>query len=494
MAYTLFYILGNSDVQYNHQKLNDNYRAHTLELLKKVQEAKKNHTQLETFAIKLKTSTGDEILPKNKPSGHDIISFPILSALWQQLPNKPDRIVLLATDQAEEPFRKSDTIHAAELIEWFLSQLKFKSQITKEVMTFNPSDYDAATHYFDQFFQRYQKQLQNNLDNYFSLSAGTPALVHSFALLSLPYPFTYFYVKEATPPEVKQVKLYKIINRRKYAEQLKDLIRHFQYATALTLAKNSPFRANSQLINLLQAAIARMAFDWGNALDLIRLTDKKYHPVFKIISYIQDDKKEYYLVEMLAHLEIAYKIDIQLWLAWLFNLLENMRILMIEKAANIKMIKEGPKFPEWERFMQTCGLFNEEELKRTAPDRTNLQKALTRINKQIKENKWQVPLSANMKTALDRFVDFYNRLEKEKITIGDKEKSLQDLRNEGPFAHGTSGINEKLLQNFWPPYGIEGLMQELKTIINHLTDEPYGENPFKKINQFIEEHLQTSNG
>ena len=67
--------------------------------------------------------------------------------------------------------------------------------------------------------------------------------------------------------------------------------------------------------------------------------------------------------------------------------------------------------------------------------------------------------------------------------------SLLDIRNEGPYAHGSRGITEGLVKELYPPYGTTGLIEDLKNCMEIILNFKLDSNPFKEINEIINHRL-----
>jgi len=492
MAYTLFYIVGNSDVQVPKLDIKGNNFQITEKIFHLLEKpGSRSLCRIDEGKIHIINVKNDFSIQVNEGEPHSVecIEFPIWSALWRELKNKPDQIVLIATDQRDPEFKSTDTLFAAKILERYLQWAKLGSHVDIETVEDNPSDYDQMADYFKSLLKKYEKQISTNIANYLSLSSGTPALIQCLSMAAMPFPFEYYYVPRKQPEAVKQIYHYKNVYRSQYASQLSTLIQSFHYPGARRICEMSPFRNTVPLITLLRAMEARWLYDWPLVLQRVHELPGDYRPDFEWISHIQEGNRIYELLEVMARIETAasYK-DIPVLLAYFFNALETARQLLLEKYCHVRLKKEQGKFGEWNDYLKSCGFFTDpkaEEMIAKDPNRKTILRVLECFHKHAIENGSVKDASL---TILEQSVLFLKKVEKE-IDTSEGKKCIQDLRNSGPFAHGFSSAGETIIQQLWPPYGLDGLVNELRDFINLLSGNQYTYNPFSTINQKIEKLL-----
>jgi hypothetical protein len=487
MAFTLFYIVGNSDLQVLGADIRKNYFSSTQAICKVLADPNsrsKYKISVKEGALNLKSPF---MVPAENGPDTEIagLSFPIWSALWDGLVNKPDQIILIATDQQEAEFKATDTLYSAELLKLFIQWSKIAAEVIIEKVEQNPSDYDLMAALFSALMIKYKSRINSNIANYMSLSSGTPALIQCLAIATLPYPFDYYYVPRNRPQQVKKVDHYKNIYRKQYAEQLMSLASSYHYSSARKICETSPFRSDHTLITLLKATEARWLYDWPTALQHIHLLPSDLQSDFVWISFLQNNNPVYSIMEAMARIEIAAGAkDIPLVLAYLFNALEMARTLLVFEYAGIRIEIVDGEFKEWNNYVKTCGFFSEEQiagLSNRPPNRKTTLKVMDHIyRKSISEQNSTKPEIKK----LEKILAFLKKVDRE-IATSEGNLCIQDLRNTGPFAHGFRSVGESVLNQVWPPYGLDGLVNDMKEFVNLLTEDRFKQNPFLAINKQI---------
>ncbi len=494
MAYTLFYMVGKSDVQINQMPVKQEYWQVCQQLKKLVLKSKPADVDYDVLNGRIRFLQTQEIHIQDDTIPVASVDFPIFAALTKKLKPSPDQYLIIATQQKSRQHRQSDTWQAAELLAILLKKTHPQTMVEMVKIDKNPSDYDLMADFFAEFTRSHRKALTNSLQNYYCLSSGTPAMILSFSLAVLPYNLIYHYVPNDKRHTAKVIRQFDEFRKKQYAQQIDILIGSFHYATALQIIGESPFRNDDVLVQIVSALDARQRFAWSETIKISRQIEPSAQKYFSWISHLQNQDIGYYLLEMLARIELAIsQKDLQVTLAWLFNILENCRNLLLQKyiGIEIKPVKKDKKntFPAWEKYINTSGLFADNEkddLLFFGPSRTNVLKVLKR--KLLLMNQ-DVTISEKDKTNLKAVIDFLKKVESNINLEDGSNKSLQQLRNEGPFAHGIHGIEQGLFEQIWPGSGVHGFLHELKDFVSRLTPIPYKENPFQKLNTIIKTHL-----
>ncbi|GEM_PF-2358073 len=485
MAATLFYLVGNSDLAINSQtRFAKEFRIITEQIWREIenrlkQENGKKFLRHDSFNFSNQPIT----IKKNDQQDPLIIKsigFPIFFSLWNKFDPLPRRIILFFTDQKQP--HSSDTLFAAKMLKFFIENKiavgNIVPELDLETIDGDPSDYDMMARYFSGYFFSKKKLLNASTPAYFCLSSGTPAMISQFALNTLDFSFCYFYVSQKPDAQIQEVRAISDFNRRRYAEAIKPMIECYQYQPALELVKRSPFRSDFKLLKLLEACHKRYLFEFSASWDIVRDNDylKDFVDYFEWIADITLDDKSAYIREMVAHIEIAFKIgELHTGIALLFNLLENFRDVLLKRYAGIRILKANKKFPEWETYIKSCGFFNTEEQKNILerdPNRVNKLQVLKAIQKNKADE------------MLRKSIEFLDGFEKTHNTdFG--EKSLLDLRNQGPFAHGQQDITSEVFEQIWPPYGSKKLVRDLYDFFKAYFDLKDLPNPFDQLNNEI---------
>jgi len=489
LAYSLLYIVGNNDVKINgHQKFVDfhNTTQVTLDILKRAKGKKitekgfilpgNDKIQI-SIEIKGTKQTFDEDLTTIELP----IFVPIIQKVMQDCHAKPDKIYLFGTEQI--PSYHQDTIYAARLIEYYITEIyKILSEniIIKKIEK-SPFDYDQMAEYFAFFFKENQ-DLKNNAINYISLTAGTPAETLNIALASMDLSVKYLYLPRYST-KCKEVRLLSQLNRQKYASIIKELINNYEYRSALEIARESPYGSNFQLLTLLEVMRRRILFDFEEALKESRkidVVDKIIRNLVNNLADLSQLEEKKIIEELFYRIELSFKKKNYLeGIALLFSLVENLLQFQFKAATRKKIEKVNREFKEFNEFILEKSYIENKEKYLNNPNRSNLRELLALISRN------ESPIKG-----IDETNIFINQIERP-VKINGKEISILDLRNRSPYAHGNMGITEDLLKKIYPPYGAEGIINDLKFRIRSICPS-LSDNPFHIINDLIIKSLEIS--
>jgi hypothetical protein len=474
MAYSLLYVVGNSDIKVN------NYQrfGEFLNLTRDVWSILEKDEGIEIIDSGFRLSGEEKIqIDKEKEDlfGVELPLFiPIMNGVCGDCHTKPDKIYLFGTRQPHH----QDTIYAAQIIKHFINK-KYKiseDYIVIEKIEKNPSDYDQMADYFRDFFQK-NSQLKNNVVNYISLTAGTPAETVNIALGSMDIGNKYLYLPHSSA-QCKEVKLLSRLNRQKYASIIRELIKNYQYESALHIAEESPYgsnkKSNIRLLTLLRVMRRRILFDFEGALKESRKMESTDQPIQNLTNSLSSLSQ---LEEMKIIEELVYRVELSFrkkdyleGIALLFSLIENFLQYQFTKSTGKKIEKINGRFGEYNAFIREKSYIEDKDSYIDKPNRPNLRKLLSLVSK----------YESSSIEGIETINDFIDRLEKPQ-RYGGSETSILDLRNNGPYAHGNTGVTEELLKKIYPPHGDEGIVYDLKRCIEPLCPS-LTTNPFDIIN------------
>ncbi|MBN1997828.1 hypothetical protein JW935_09775 [candidate division KSB1 bacterium] len=479
MPVTLFYSIGNSDVEIDGRTRVTPFREITrrlYEIIRAGAGCPRNGTVYCRNGFLFKQPVDLAEVVENSAQPVQKVYFPVFFALWNFLPAKPENIIFFATDQNEP--HDTDTVFAAQMLAYFM--IYQKVQVIVEMIRDNPSDYDDMAAWFERYASQNSKILANNLENYYSLSTGTPAMSSSFALSTLEYPVDFYYVSRQQPLKIRRVDRFEWFKKQNSAQVIGNFIQKYQYASALNVVEKSSFRADYKLTELLRAATCRFQFDFESALEHGRNLDSEGKNIFRAVGQILNNRKDVYLGEILSHIEIALEIgDFHRAVAIIFNCLENIRSIVLQKFTGIELVKKKNRFLQWENYIKNNTSFSQNDkndLLKHGPVRVGILRVLKHV------------AQTNDDKVLNCVINFLDKCEKTHHTdFG--PLNLVDLRNKGPFAHGRHGVTKQLLDQLWPPYGARQMFDELKDICDLLTNITYC-NYFKKLNELLMQKLK----
>lgn len=490
MPKTLFYCVGNSDVIFNDYSRFGNFYETTKELSSFLdEELKECHAQ----KVKLKRNRQGydfqfvvrEIKIPTKDAGLssvkvEKIEFPIFVPLMENLnKEKLDKIYLFATEQ--EPANPQDTMYAASLIKTYANEKYNIEDVEIIRITQNPSDYDLMAQFFTEFFEKKRDEIKNNIENFIALSAGTPAMITSVALNSIGLPVKYFYIMRKKPySEALEVNVFHQINLERYVVVIEPLIRNYEYTLASEVVKKSPLRSNFQLLNLIEIMDKRVSFNFKEAMKLIHECDNELKEKLIDISRLAQGEKNILWLEIFSQIEINFsKRDYLTGTAFIFSLMENIRNWFFEEKTKVRLKKVKDEFIDFNKYIEDNPCLKEHLEKkkcgwRNSPNRVVLLEILNWINEK------------NPDELLAMALNFIKKVETQGQTSSYGKMSLADLRNKGPFAHGTTGISEELLKQIYPPYGKDGIITDIKDFLLNLCKfQGAWHNPYDLINEEI---------
>ncbi len=445
--------------------------------------------QRKRYGFSLTTEEGIEIIFQDERKKEPLFSIevPIFGPLLEELRNEEiTHIHLFATQQT--PHHHQDTLCAAELLKHFAKAKRNLENVPVDIerIVENPSDYDLMADYFRNFFEQKGAQLKRNALNYISITAGTPAEIANLALTSMDLPVEYYYLDQITR-RARKTKLFQKLNQQNYVSVLNGLVKSYEYESALHIAKKSPFRGNSDTLTLLEVMRRRILFDFDGALE----ESREIHMDNKIISSLRntlsdlaqlDDKK--LLAESFYRVELCFeKKDFLEGVSLLFSLLDSTLQYLFVNQTSVKIKKINGYFREFNKFIENNSKLKEylekEKIKhKSNPSQLTLIKILNWLNKDSPSEGFQ------------EFLEFWRKCEQRRPTSYG-EISLLDLRNEGPYAHGSKGINEELFKQIYLPYGEATLMSDLKSCMELILNSTLEANPYTEINKIIGENLST---
>ncbi|NQS90422.1 hypothetical protein HQ584_11615 [Patescibacteria group bacterium] len=482
MANALLYVVGNSDVKINsHQRFGDflNTTRLVLGILKRGKEREiadegyklsgKDKIQISLEIKGAKQNYNEDLTTIELP-----IFIPIMKWVMRDCHKKPDKIYLFGTKQKTR--RSQDTIYTAQIIGLFVNEkykIPFENIIVEKIEEL-PFDYDQMADYFIRFFEQNQ-DLKKNVINYISLTAGIPAETTNIALGSMDLSVKYLYLPRGSK-ESKEVKLLSLIYRQKYASIIQELIKNYQYGSALDIALESPYGSNFQLLTLLEAMRRRILFDFYGALKECRkmhIVDQAIRNLMNNLADLSQMNGQKILEELIYRVELSFKKkDYLEGIALLFSLTDNFLQYQFKASTGKKIEKINEEFRELNQFISEKSYIKDKEKYLNNPSRPNLRELLSLVSKN------ELPIEG-----IEKINSFINRLERPE-NVGGKKISILDLRNRGPYAHGNMGVTEELIKKIYPPYGADGIINDLnnslKTFFTSLTT-----NPFDVINDIL---------
>ncbi len=458
MGINLLYILGNSDIYVNGVSLSK--KPYFLDFTKFIVENMDFFNIKIGKPIRLETNEKKEIFWDTEEEKIPIekIEFPIFGDFFFYVKEKyktiPDNIFLFATKQS--PSHPKDTYYLAQILKYVLQKTicrKQKDNIYLYVIEDDPSDYEKMDKCFSLFLQNYRDLLLSSSFNLFQIATGTPAMSFSLSLNLFTLPNTkYYYVSHMPEQErVREVKYFRILNLKTYAENLKKLLGVFEYAGAKEIFLNSPLSRMYRIRELLEIMVARRELRFEEGLGLARnLAEEDPERFLLVAEYFSDilSSRELNVWASFEEMEMYMeRKEYHIALASYFNVMENLTSYLIsslgEDIENLKD-KEGKYLSHPDKIKWVKDKLENDPLK----------------------NKFPYKLLFD-----DEFVKI--------------EQCVREKRNKGPLAHGFKGIDQKDKEN------IEFLREKLREALHPLSfSRLQGKNFYKYMNEVIHDYLE----
>ena len=495
MAKTLFYIPGTSDIYLYTGKEEicrpSNFYSVTEKMWSIVKEGKIKGIK-DGWKIKIpqEVMIKTNVYSTEKKIFVDKITLPILTTLVDEIRNKGlTKVYLFATFQ--NPPHSKDTIYAAKILKKFIGERLKGVEVEIKEINKNPSSYDEMSNFFEEFIKLHRKELDRNAENFVCITTGTPAQVISLALSVMGLPVRYVYISENRKPIYCNI--FEKLNKKIYAALLYQLIDDHIYSSALNVAKNSPFRGNYEILAILETMRKRCLFDFENALLATRnIMSEELSFLKEELSELTRENAIYLCLELFYRVENEFnKKNYLEAIASLFSLVD----FMLQYIFVVITEKNG-KIPKYFTVENVKNKFRDyiesnKELKRCL-DRENIrydlasQLALSKTINFILEKDKKFD---EIRTWIRKFMELVEELDKEKNTKYGKI-SLRELRNSGPYAHSTKGLNEELLNSLVYPLTVEGFIEEkVKKPLKGLCGKNM-DNSFVKVNRFLKKILE----
>lgn len=428
------------------------------------------------------------------------IQLNILDTLLDQTDCKPNKVVIIVSDQQDSAHNGQDTLYAGEIIKKILSEKYQISAVEIKQITGDVTDENYLLKFYQQF---YLELLQSFPDAYFILcdAGGTGQqktackLMAEFMLSDEQW--TIFYPKEdGTIVEKTQVEYRNIINK----EQAIALVHKSQYEAALNmLGGNIHTNTDNKVFLLLSFAhyrIRRVTEQikkiWENKLlpnrkkpcfrsacdsstrthneQLLDCIDEKSFLELSELLYVS---YHYYRTDNCIDSILTFAVFYETFIKKSLTLLDN----EIKKIFNVKVGKEKGErieaylkseetfFPKTKEHARTNGIIN--------PDYKSIPLAIHLICEQEFN-----PELSNLATILSPYLDFskkdYNKNKEE-------ENSIRSIRNK--LAHDGVYIDKKELSRRSPNY--ECLLKKCIEALGLPVEDVY-----EQMNRMIEKEIR----
>jgi len=467
----LIYPIGNSDVRVaDDTRQPPNYRDLTKQIANHIAQA-----EITTGGLQV-------VLEGNRKD----ILLPIFYETLRNL-KSVDEYLFVITDQ--QPPNEKDTVNAFPIFKQYLKMRNVpEEKIKAHTINFNPTDLDKLMEEFAKFSNIYSLNKYDEIN--VIIGPGTPQIAIALLLsLSELENTIFYYTSRDTNGHTKLEKIgfKKKIQDYVIRRAVKILIDKYDYVGAYTLLKEHEICPDAE--KFIGSIVSRQDFDFSESR-------KQFNEFYGGISnppgiieecrtelsmLLQNDKNA--LLEELYY-QFSLRILSKRYLeavAMVFRFEEEILKRHVENFLGITIQKD-----EEGRFKEFVDKVRSNE---------NLKKYL-----EERRIKYDTPNRVTYKSILKYFAEshndekirdilgFFNSLEPEQTNV----KSLSDIRNNSPFAHGFEGITESKIRGVLG-YGPETLVQKFRELLGELgikvlspDDREY---IYRRINAYLKELL-----
>jgi hypothetical protein len=413
----------------------------------------------------------------------DRIEFPLLSKLMDKLykdGRKPVLIYLFATEQ--EPVHSKDTYYLACLIKVYLIQ-KFRideQNISIQTISENPSEYSKMIKLYRDFILEHEEDINIQRYNITQISAGTPAMNFALAQSLMNKPGATFYnIPENISKEAYEDTTFNELNLRKYIDTIKNLLENYDYAGARKVIRYSPFGNNEVLDTILHVLNQRKNFHITKEIinNAVRFIDDKakdsFPNLYEDMYCLYTQQKEYKYTEFYYQIRIYFNIhNFTGAIALIFSFFDNLLQHLVEQLLDFRLDditnnKSEKLKATIEKNEELNQKFEKSNLDKRMPSGKVLHKIINFFKK--RDGKAQ------------SFIETYHKFE-----------SFQNIRNHGPFAHGTQGISKEQIEEQYDGT-IQNIIHDLETLLKklHLLQDTFS---YDAYNSRIIEYMEKKTG
>ncbi len=405
------------------------------------------------------------------------IKLPIIEPVLKEIFKRTEilDIVMFATDQEDEKFKKKDTIFYAQIIKKFLDEKKRKEKGFRKLgtihisdcITLQPNIYDLMLDYYDGRMKKFmEKGLHKSYDRIFvSITGGTPACNFALAFQAVKYfgeKVEIYYSKEIDTKGESipiNLRLGKEISQTFAKMNTKALIEHYDFYGAMHIDKS----------NVYNYLYYRELFLFEKAKEYLEMAikDEKGH--------LQD-----ILIRHKVEIDELLKKDITGFKKKLTELYYNMQLkekkgeyidMLTRLYTFIQMIYRLIMYKYWglpledDKFIEEC----KEKCKEI------IEKEKLRLE----------TISLYLLKCIFKNLNTEGKVNPEVESILDNLHKLVSLRHKSIGAHGYEGIDKEDIEKHYGK-GIKELFKDIKILLSHV-DVSTGENPFYEIRRCYEE-------
>lgn len=261
------------------------------------------------------------------------------------------------------------------------SKKEFKAVSTKPIcIDKNPSDWDEMGLFFRKKIPELKSELDQNLNNYVSISPGTPASYISLALNLLDYDVRFIAShQEGDLSKAKEVLIYNIIRKEKDLEKLSLLLDSYRYKKVTEFIADSSLRYMKNIQDLITLMSYCINDDFWGALKKFKSLPsglrKRFKEIGLFVSLMGKDNIEIKFKDLLWKIHIAERCEEFVeFIALIFNMRENLLHYLLKNEMGMDP-KECIKLIENDKELKQK--FNKSKLDYNKPSVPVMEKILS---------------------------------------------------------------------------------------------------------------------
>lgn len=474
----LIYPVGNSDIQSAELNQAKKFRSFTEKISQHVEQARI-------------TTGGLTVTLEGKSID---ISLPIFYETVQTLKDIDEYLFIITNQQVQN---EKDTVNVYPILKRYLKSRGVpEERIKAHEITFNPTDFDKLMEEFLRFVSDYSLTKYDEI--YVILGPGTPQIQTTIELsLSELVNTIFFYTSNDSSGKtvLRKIGIKRKIESYVVRRAVKMLVERYDYVGAYTLLKG--YGISQEAEKLIESIVSRQDFDFSVAKSKF---DEFYACISDTPCIINEYHKELDRIlegDSKAMLEeLYYQFSLRVLskryleaVAMVFRFEEEILKTLVEKSLQVNIVKDSNgKFADLEKKIQEDeGLreyLEKKQIKYSTPNRVTYRAVL---EYKIRDKN----LDGKLKENLEESLKFFEGLEPEKSAK--PAKSLADIRNSSPFAHGFEGVTENRIREVLG-YGPETLVQKFCDLLGNLglkVKSPDDRNyKYKQINDYLKKLLE----
>ncbi len=453
---------------------------------------------------------GEDLL-KNYATKKKYLSYPLISPFLEKFGNKIKNIYLFVTNQGDERFKNSDTLHFGRIIKQWTEET-YNINVNVIEYRYNPTNYELIYNFFTTYFSEYKNLFDDKGKRIISLSGGTPQMNGAlYVILSSIYPtnneFYNIFEEKLIPINHEQT-----INKIFIKKSCTELLKINEYQSIIEVLNKYNIMNHEPLLLFLNYAHFRKNFDFKQSEEYLKKflnsipSSEHEEYTFLNLENISDPKT--LIKELFWNMEMSCTNQNYLFLVALLFRVEEALLFEINNYFFNEIIPEGFKKKKSKSILlkhlenEELDLWNslkEIKIKGKPLKLDDLTRPvlffIAKLKSEKLEKKTYVFKIDNILEILDRINKYYYDNEKEdenKERYGHPTSTicLGDLRNSSLIAHGFESISRQKIDDLYKG-GLDDLMSNLKTHIQNLLGFLIGnkrypiDNVFDKLNQKI---------